>query len=269
MLGICGFIQYFNLKHYIYMLIMGNFCSLGITAGAHRLWCHRTYKARLPLRILLMLLNCSMLQDNIYVWCRDHRVHHKFTDTDADPYNSKRGFFFSHMGWLMVKKHPAVIEKGKTIDVSDVLTDPVVQFQIKYYVPLVILMAIIVPSLIPYYFWDVSWQECICISFCYRYIRSLHITWLVNSAAHKWGYKPYDKNISSVENAIVSYLTNGEGFHNFHHKFPWDYSTSEYGWRLNISTVFIDIMAFLGLSYDRKKVSNKLVEKFKKKYDLK
>jgi stearoyl-CoA desaturase (Delta-9 desaturase) len=58
-------------------------------------------------------------------------MHHKYTDTNADPYNSKRGFFFCHIGWLMVKKHPDVIEKGKTIDMSDLTSDPLIQFQRK------------------------------------------------------------------------------------------------------------------------------------------
>lgn len=58
-------------------------------------------------------------------------MHHKYTDTDADPYNSRRGFFFSHIGWLMVKKHPDVIEKGKTIDISDLTSDPMIRFQRK------------------------------------------------------------------------------------------------------------------------------------------
>lgn len=70
-------------------------------------------------------------QDCVYDWARDHRVHHKFSETDADPYNSRRGFFFSHMGWLMMRKHPDVIQKGKMIDMSDLLQDPVLQFQKK------------------------------------------------------------------------------------------------------------------------------------------
>ena len=68
------------------------------------------------------------LQNSIYEWVRDHRVHHKFSETDADPHNSNRGFFFSHVGWLMTKKHPDVINKGKQIDMSDITSDPVVQF---------------------------------------------------------------------------------------------------------------------------------------------
>lgn len=72
------------------------------------------------------------MQNHIYEWVRDHRVHHKFTDTDADPHNAKRGFFFSHMGWLLVRKHPDVITKGKTVDMSDLEKDPVIVWQRRY-----------------------------------------------------------------------------------------------------------------------------------------
>ncbi len=130
---------------------------MGITAGAHRLWAHRSYKAKLPLRIALMLfqtiafqvgnplLLCRgphrdlaaglttlrLFQNHIHEWVRDHRVHHKYTDTDADPHNASRGFFFSHMGWLMVRKHPDVRRKGAGVDMSDLEQDPVVMFQKK------------------------------------------------------------------------------------------------------------------------------------------
>jgi stearoyl-CoA desaturase (delta-9 desaturase) len=70
-----------------------------------------------------------LFQNSIYEWSRDHRVHHKFSETDADPHNAKRGFFFSHMGWLLVKKHPDVRDKGKTVDMSDLEKDFVVVFQ--------------------------------------------------------------------------------------------------------------------------------------------
>ncbi|RWS10391.1 acyl-CoA Delta(11) desaturase-like isoform X2 [Dinothrombium tinctorium] len=72
-----------------------------------------------------------MQKASIFEWSRDHRVHHKYSETDADPYNSKRGFFFAHMGWLMVRKHPKVIEMGKKIDIKDLLDDKIVQFQHK------------------------------------------------------------------------------------------------------------------------------------------
>ena len=78
-----------------------------------------------------MVFQTVAFQNHIYEWVRDHRVHHKFTDTDADPHNSKRGFFFSHMGWLMVRKHPDVFTKGKTVDMSDLERDPIVMWQKK------------------------------------------------------------------------------------------------------------------------------------------
>lgn len=107
-------------------------CSaFGITVGAHRLWSHRCYNARLPMRVLLAVFQTLAFQNHIYEWARDHRVHHKFTDTDADPHNSSRGFFFSHMGWLMVRKHPDVAAKGSTIDMKDLEADPVVMWQKK------------------------------------------------------------------------------------------------------------------------------------------
>nr|XP_020458823.1 uncharacterized protein LOC109961932 [Monopterus albus] len=105
------------------------FSALSVTAGAHRLWCHRSYKASLPLRIFLALCNSMAFQNDIYEWSRDHRAHHKYSETDADPHNAKRGFFFSHIGWLLVRKHPDVIEKGQKLDVSDLKADKVVMFQ--------------------------------------------------------------------------------------------------------------------------------------------
>lgn len=105
--------------------------GLGITAGAHRLWSHRSFKAKLPLRIILAIWNTMAFQNDVIEWSRDHRVHHKYSETDADPHNAKRGFFFSHVGWLLVRKHPEVKEKGKKVNVDDLLADPVLRIQRK------------------------------------------------------------------------------------------------------------------------------------------
>ena len=79
-----------------------------------------------------MIAQTAAGQQSIYQWSRDHRVHHKFSDSDADPYNINRGFFFAHMGWLLRKKHPELILKGKKLDFTDLLRDPVVSFQYRY-----------------------------------------------------------------------------------------------------------------------------------------
>lgn len=238
------------------------FCSgLSVTAGSHRLWSHRSYKAKLPLRILLMVFNCMAGQNDIYDWVRDHRVHHKYSETDADPHNVKRGFFFAHVGWLMCKKHPEVTRKGKEIDCSDVYNDPVVRFQMRYHIPMTILLCFVVPTMIPYRFFGESRWNAFFVAAILRWVFQLNGTWLVNSAAHMWGQKPYDKFISPAENMFVSFLAIGEGFHNYHHTFPWDYSTSELGWKMNFSTMFIDFMAKVGWAYDLKKPTEEMVLK--------
>ncbi|XP_050051516.1 acyl-CoA Delta-9 desaturase-like [Dermacentor andersoni] len=246
-----------NLLAFIGLGIAG----VGSSVAAHRLWCHRTFKAKLPLRIMLMIANCFALQNDIYEWTRDHRVHHKFSDTDADPHNINRGFFFAHMGWLMCKKHPEVFRKGATVDCSDVLQDPVVAFQRKYYVPLVTLFCFVLPTLVPMWLVGETFWNAHLVNGLLRYTISLHMTWLVNSAAHTWGYRPYDKNIAPTENPAMSVGMFGEGFHNFHHAFPQDYKSSEFGPLLNPATIFIDLMALIGQAYDLKTTPKHLIDK--------
>ncbi|XP_058789170.1 acyl-CoA Delta-9 desaturase-like [Phymastichus coffea] len=236
--------------------------GMGITAGVHRLWAHRAYKAKWQLRLLLTFCNTIAFQDPVIHWARDHRLHHRHAETDADPYNAKRGFFFAHVGWLLCRKHPEVKEKGKTIDVSDLFSDPILRFQYDHYFALTILCAAIIPTVVPVYGWNESWTSAFFVATVMRYILSLHSTWLVNSAAHFYGNRPYDRNIYSAENGAVAFLTFGEGWHNYHHAFPWDYKTSELGsYSLNMTNAFIDFMAWIGWAYDRRTVSTDMVKR--------
>ncbi|ELT92286.1 hypothetical protein CAPTEDRAFT_158126 [Capitella teleta] len=233
--------------------------AFGITAGAHRLWSHRSYKAKLPFRTFLMLCNSIAFQNDIIEWSRDHRVHHKYSETEADPHNAKRGFFFAHCGWLLCRKHPDVKAKGKQIDMSDLHADPVCAFQRKYYFPLVITCSFILPTVLPWYFWGESLWNAFFVCGWFRLVFALNITWFVNSAAHMWGNKPYDRHINPAENFFVTFGAIGEGFHNYHHTFPMDYNTSEFGWHVNATSLVIDFMALIGQVYDRKTMSHEAV----------
>lgn len=233
--------------------------GLGITAGAHRLWAHRSYKAKTPFRILLMILQSMAFQNDIYDWARDHRAHHKFSETPADPHDATRGFFFSHVGWLLVRKHPDVFAKGKTIDCSDLLADPVVRFQRRFYMPLMITTCFVLPAVIPWYFWGETLWNAYFVCSLTRYCFTLNMTWLVNSAAHMWGSRPYDHTINPRQNLLTIIGAHGEGFHNYHHTFPSDYRTSELGMRINTTTMFINLFAWLGQVYDRKTISDQVV----------
>lgn len=246
----------------IFAMFLYSISGLGITAGAHRLWAHRSYKANFPLRVLLMIFNTIAFQDAAMHWARDHRVHHKYSETDADPHNATRGFFFSHVGWLLCRKHPAVKEAGSKLDISDLKADPVLRFQQKYYLILMPLLCFIVPTLIPMYLWGESFKNAFFVATMFRYTFILNVTWLVNSAAHKWGDKPYDKNISPSQNPSVAIFALGEGWHNYHHVFPWDYKTAELGnYRMNLTTAFIDFFAKIGWAYDLKTVSHEIIQK--------
>lgn len=125
-------------------------------------------------------------------WARDHRVHHKYSDTHADPHNSKNGFFFCHIGWLLVRKHSAVIKRGKENDISDLEGDPILVFQHKYYYSMVALCAFFIPIAIPMYFWNETLTNAYFLNMV-RFVYSLHATFTINSIAHMWGFRPYDK----------------------------------------------------------------------------
>ncbi|KAG7261613.1 hypothetical protein CRUP_000959 [Coryphaenoides rupestris] len=192
----------------------------------------------------------SALGNDIFEWARDHRVHHKYSETDADPHNAVRGFFFAHIGWLMVRKHPDVIEKGRKLELTDLKADRVVM----HYKMSVVVMCFLVPMLVPWYLWGESLWVAYFVPALLRYTLVLNATWLVNSAAHMWGNRPYDTQINPRENKFR------EGYHNYHHTFPYDYATSEYGCKLNLTTCFINLMCWLGLASDRKRVSREAVQ---------
>ena len=247
-------------------IIYGAFLSyasgLGITMGTHRLWTHKSFKAVLPVRIVLMLMNTMAFQESIYLWCQNHRVHHKWSDTDRDFTNSRRGFFFAHMGWKMYKTHPEVIKGRKMIDCSDLLADPVVKFQHDYYYYIALPVTFIIPTLIPYYFWNESLLIAFTGCSCLRLAVTLHTTWCINSVAHLYGYKPYDKSLHAFENPWLGPWALGEGWHNYHHAFPRDYRASEIdGWTFNFTTKVIEFLAKYNLTYDLVTVTESHVER--------
>ncbi|XP_052890675.1 acyl-CoA Delta-9 desaturase [Anopheles moucheti] len=252
----------FRAKFYTYLWTVGLVWAtgLGITAGAHRLWSHKSYKARWPLRLLLMFLFTICGQRDAYTWAHDHRVHHKYSETDADPHNAKRGFFFAHVGWVFLTPHPEVVAKRKIIDMSDLEADPIVMLQRRFYIPLFALLVIGLPVLVPWYCWDEQLTIAFWVCFTFRFTTTLNIAFFVNSVAHMFGNKPYDKSISPVENLAVAIAAMGEGWHNYHHVFPWDYKTSELGsYLFNVTTGFIDCFARLGWAYERKSVPPEVV----------
>ncbi|KAL5235901.1 hypothetical protein ACI65C_003311 [Semiaphis heraclei] len=236
----------------LWTLLVASASALSVTMGAHRLYTHRTFKCNEWIKALLVFGQTVAGQNCLYVWVRDHRQHHKYSDTVADPHNASRGFFFSHIGWLMVRKHPEVIEKGKKIDMSDIEMDPYVMFQKKYYKVLFTTLATLMPMFVPFVLWNESLWNGFFVCFLFRLMAVLNLTWLVNSAAHLYGNKPFTKDILPVENPYVSMFGLGEGWHNYHHSFPWDYRASEFGQYFNLTTIIVDFFEEMGWVWDKK-----------------
>jgi stearoyl-CoA desaturase (delta-9 desaturase) len=248
----------------VWTVVLYHWNALGITAGAHRLWAHKTYKAKYPLQCILVFFNWIAVQNDVIEWARDHRCHHKYSETSADPHNATRGFFFAHMGWLLVKKHPDVIEKGKGVNIDDLLQDELLLFQRRYYWPMAVLLCFVMPSVVP-----LLWGESVIIAYftaaVWRYITVLHVTWCVNSVAHMFGNRPYDKFINPRQSFVTALGAIGEGWHNYHHAFPQDYRASEFPYYINFTTMFLEFFQFIGQASDLKTPAKQMIKQRKER----
>jgi stearoyl-CoA desaturase (delta-9 desaturase) len=202
-----------------------------------------------------MLCNTIANQGSIIHWAKDHRVHNMHSETTKDPHNATRGFFFAHVGWLMLKKHPDVVQAGRKLDFSDLTDDPLLVFQQRVDPWFPLYMCFIMPAQVASYFWGENFWNGFFVAGGLRYCIVFHSTWLVNSAAHLYGDHPYDSLSHPAENPFVSFWAIGEGWHNWHHKYPFDYAASEFGMssQYNPSKLLIDILAALGLVWGRKR----------------
>ena len=174
-----------------------------LASQQHRLWSHRSYDAKLPVRYCRCAASAAN-QGSIFHWARDHRVHHKFSETPADPHNAKRGLFFAHIGWLLVQKDAKVIEAGKKLDLSDLEADPVVMFQRRFATLCAIVWCFVVPTLVPALCWGENWLNAYMVPGVLRYVSLLHATWLVNSVAHTHGTRPYAPEQNPSESPLVA-----------------------------------------------------------------
>lgn len=218
-LALLPFYLYFGTVHLsmvIGSLILFFLTGISITGGYHRYYSHRCYKAHPVVEAVILFFGTLATQGSVIRWSHDHRLHHAHVDTDEDPYSIKKGFWYAHFLWLLDKPR----EINRKI-VSDLFDKKLVAFQHNYYLPLVIGMNaavfLIMGALLGDYlgaFFLALWGRMFFLH---------HSTWFINSLAHTWGSKPFSQEQSAVNNYVISFLTFGEGYHNYHHTFANDY----------------------------------------------
>lgn len=245
-----------QLNTFIFAVIMYFWTGLGITAGYHRLWSHRAYSARWIVRFLLCIGGAAAFEGSAKWWCRNHRAHHRYVDTDRDPYNAKNGFWYSHMGWMLVKQKANQIGYA---DISDLNRDPMILWQHKYYPYVSIFFGVIFPTLVA-----ALWGDALGGYFYAGTMRIVfvhHATFFVNSLAHSLGDKHFSDLHTSYDSVVTAVLTLGEGYHNFHHEFPQDYRNGIKFYHYDPTKWLISGLAKLGLVYNLKWIPDEEIEK--------
>jgi stearoyl-CoA desaturase (delta-9 desaturase) len=231
--------------------------GIGITAGYHRLWAHTSYSASLPLKIYLAAVGGGAVEGSIRWWSRDHRAHHRYTDTDKDPYSVRKGLMYSHIGWMVMKQNPKRI--GRT-DISDLNEDAVVVWQHKHYLWVVSIMGLVVPAFVAGLGWG-DWKGGFIYAGILRIFFVQQATFCVNSLAHWLGDQPFDDRNSPRDHVITALVTLGEGYHNFHHEFPSDYRNAIEWHQYDPTKWAIWTWKQLGLAYDLKQFRQNEIEK--------
>ncbi|GAA5856082.1 hypothetical protein JCM8547_002969 [Rhodosporidiobolus lusitaniae] len=219
------------------------YTGLGVTAGYHRLWAHRAYTASLPLQYFLALGGVGAVQGSIKWWSRGHRAHHRYTDTDLDPYDAQKGFWWSHVGWIILKPR----RKPGVADVSDLNASPVVRWQHRWYIPLLLTMGLVCPCIVAGLLWG-DFRGGFFFAGAARLLFVHHSTFCVNSLAHWLGDTPFDDKHSPKNHWITALVTVGEGYHNFHHEFPQDFRNAIRWYQYDPTKWFIWTAYKLGLA---------------------
>ncbi|MCG9750208.1 fatty acid desaturase [Vibrio brasiliensis] len=255
----------YGVEHLVWFLIAFSFCNLSITAGYHRLWSHKTYEAHWSLRILFALGGAFALQNSALHWSSDHRIHHKHVDNnDKDPYSAKRGFWFSHIGWMLREYNANTY--SDYANCRDLQKDKIVMWQHKYYVPLAIVTNFGIPLLLGVIYGDIIGM--LLVVGVLRLVLSHHSTFFINSLAHIWGSQPYTDKNTARDNAVLAVFTFGEGYHNYHHIFENDYRNGIYWWQYDPTKWLIKSCSWLGLT-NKLRVTPKIkIEKAKAKQAL-
>lgn len=245
-----GIVYGYEWFEWLAFAVYGALGGFSITAGYHRLWSHKTYEAHWLLRWIFALFGAATLQNSALIWSSGHRRHHRHCDdNDKDPYSAKRGFWFSHIGWMLREYKSGEVNFD---NVKDLQRDPIVMFQHRYYLPLVLIMNIGLPVFLGLLTGDVI--AMLLLAGVLRIVVNHHTTFFINSLAHIWGRQPYTDENTARDNDLLAFFTFGEGYHNYHHIFQTDYRNGIRWYQWDPTKWVIKVSSWLGLARNLKTV---------------
>ena len=215
---------------------------VGITAGFHRYFSHRTYKTSRVFQFLLAWLGCSAAQRGPLWWAAHHRHHHRTSDTAEDLHSPvTRTFWQSHIGWVLSRESDRIDEQT----VKDLGRYPELRWLDRYHwVPPLVLAGLC--------FVIGGWGGLVW-GFFVSNVLSHHATFMVNSVCHIWGWRRYATADASRNNLLVALLTLGEGWHNNHHHYQSSANQGFRWWQIDVSYYLIRLLACVGLVWGVRK----------------
>ncbi len=230
--------------------------GISITAGYHRLLAHRAYKAHPVVKNFLLLGATLAVQGSSFDWVSGHRSHHRHVDdVMEDPYSAKRGFWFSHIGW-MLRNYPSGRFDYKNI--PDLTKDKVLQLQHKHYGLWVLATNIGLVSAVGWLVGDV-WGTLV-LAGLLRLVLTHHFTFFINSLCHMIGNRPYTDTNTARDNFFLAIFTWGEGYHNYHHFFQYDYRNGVKWWQYDPTKWLIAGLSKIGLTTELRTVDDATIK---------
>ena len=227
--------------------------GMSVTCGYHRLFSHRAYQARWPVRLFLLCFGAASFENSALQWASDHRIHHRYVDQGDDPYNSRKGFWYAHWIWVMEERTQAITGVG------DLEKDPLVMWQHRHH----FLIGACAASALPLAAGILTHNilGCLVIGVLLRIVVTHHTTFFINSAAHFYGTQPYTDANSARDNAFLAPLTYGEGFHNYHHMWQWDYRNGVKWYQWDPAKWTIKFMSWTGLASGLRSVPGPVIRR--------
>lgn len=225
--------------------------GLGVTVGYHRRFSHLSFKAARWFDYILAVLGLLSGEGPPIFWVAHHRKHHKYSDQAEDPHTPNAGFWWSHWLWVFPKKDRKKIGVLYLKYAKDMLQDPFYKSLENSYLFWHAGLAISL-FLIGYGFGGVYLGlSLLGYGFFARMLIVLHITWMVNSVCHCWGYRNYETTDRSRNNWLVGILAHGEGWHNNHHHVSAAVNHGHRPWEIDLSFYVIVTLAAISSTFKR------------------